>query len=143
MRKYLLLAAAATIVATPAVARDRSTYVGIEAGGMVVEDTGLDFDDNNDNIDDAFVLNHKTGFDVGVIGGYDWGALRTEVELAYKRASVDEVEVEGFPGGGQGVYYDADGSTRVLSGMVNFLVDLGDDNGWNGYFGPGVGVAVI
>ena len=38
---------------------------------------------------------------------------------------------------------DADGSVNVFSGMVNLLLDFGDDDGWSGYVGPGVGFASI
>mgnify|MGYP003578762880 CR=1 FL=1 len=41
MRKYLLAAAAAAAIATPAVARDNSVYVGIEAGILQPEDQVL------------------------------------------------------------------------------------------------------
>ncbi len=43
MRRLLLAAAAAAAIATPAVARDNSWYVGVEAGAMLVEDLELDF----------------------------------------------------------------------------------------------------
>ena len=45
MRKLAIMAAlASTALATPAVARDNSWYVGVEGGAMIVEDTKLDFD---------------------------------------------------------------------------------------------------
>ena len=43
MRNYLLAAVAAAALATPAMARDKSVYVGVDAGVMLVEDTNLDF----------------------------------------------------------------------------------------------------
>ncbi len=39
--------------------------------------------------------------------------------------------------------FDVDGKVRVLSAMVNGLLDFGDDDGWNGYVGGGVGVARV
>ena len=39
--------------------------------------------------------------------------------------------------------YDADGSARATSGMVNVLLDFGDDDGWSGYVGVGVGLASV
>jgi len=45
MRKYLFLAAvAAAAVASPAVARDNSPYVGIEGGVLLPRDTNFDVD---------------------------------------------------------------------------------------------------
>ena len=32
----------------------------------------------------------STGFDVDVIGGYDFGMFRVEGELGYKRACIDD-----------------------------------------------------
>ena len=45
MRSYLLVAAAVAAIATPAVARDNSAYVGVDLGPMWVEDTEFDFQD--------------------------------------------------------------------------------------------------
>src|SRR5215217_4668338 len=42
-----------------------------------------------------------------------------------------------------GGFFDADGSSRALSGMINGLVDFGDDDSWNGYLGAGVGIASV
>ncbi|MGH8526048.1 MAG: OmpA family protein, partial [Gammaproteobacteria bacterium] len=100
MRKLAILAAlASTALATPAVARDNSWYAGIEGGLLLVEDTELDFASDDGfvvtEIDDAIVLNHKTGFDVDLIGGYDFGGFRLEAELGWKRASIDEALLQG------------------------------------------------
>ena len=145
MRKLAIaVALASTALATPAVARDNSFYVGIEGGPMWVEDTEFDYQDATTEIDDAFVVGHKMGFDVDLIAGYDFGGVRTEAEIAYKRAGIDEVGVGNFLGTtGPGVYFDADGDATALSAMVNFLVDFGDDDGWSGYVGPGVGFASV
>ena len=69
MRNYLPAAVAAAALTTPAMARDKSVYVGVDAGVMLVEDTNLDFNYDYDaeftyDIDDAFTIDHKLGFDV-------------------------------------------------------------------------------
>ena len=38
MRNYLLAAVAAAALTTPAMARDKSVYVGVDAGVMLVEE---------------------------------------------------------------------------------------------------------
>ena len=43
LRKYLLAAAAAAAIATPAVARDGSGYVGVEGGILFPKDSDVDF----------------------------------------------------------------------------------------------------
>ena len=121
MRKLALAAAlASTALATPALARDKSWYVGAETGGMIVEDLDFDFDDGS-----ASTVDMDTGVDVGGQIGYDFGAFRLETEVAYKRAEVD---------GG------SDDATS-LSFMVNGLLDFGPDDGLQGFVGGGAGVA--
>jgi len=149
MRKYLLAAVAAAALATPATARDKSLYVGVEGGLMLVEDTGLRYEYDGEgayDINDAIDIDHKYGFDIDLVGGYDFGLIRTELELAYKRASIDEVMVDSdFAGPGIAVTepFDADGSVRVWSVMLNALLDFGDEDNWSGVFGLGAGIADV
>ncbi len=138
MRKLAIaMALASTALAAPAVARDQSFYVGIEGGVMLVEDTDFDVDD----FQDAVTIDHKKGFDVDVLGGYDFGLFRVEGELGYKRASVDEIIISSNLGGDGDI--ESDGSVRVLSAMANALLDFGDDDGWAGFVGGGVGIANV
>jgi opacity protein-like surface antigen len=137
MREYLLAAAAATAIATPAVARDESGYVGIEGGAMVVQDMDhdLNFEDEAlGSVDDLISIDHKYGVDIDAIAGYDFGMVRAEAELGWKRASHDEYDVGGD-------LFDGDGRTSVLSLMGNVLLDFGNDDSWSGYVGGGVGLA--
>jgi opacity protein-like surface antigen len=145
MRKHLFAATAAlAITASPAVARDNSWYAGIEGGVLFVDDMELDIEDAFGEFPSAYVVDHNTGFDVDVIGGYDAGMLRFEGELAYKRAKVESVlPDQSVVGPGDPIVADASGSTSVISAMVNALVDFGDDAGWSGYFGGGVGPARV
>ena len=150
MRKLAIVAAlASTALATPAVAVDNSWYVGVEGGAMIVEDANLDFDgftfdgQTELEVDDAIQIDHKVGLDVDVIGGYDFGGFRVEAEAGWKRASLDEGTIAGSLIDDDTVTGDLDGSVRVLSAMVNGLLDFGDDDGWNGYIGGGVGVARV
>ena len=93
MRNYLLAAVAAAALTTPALARDKSVYVGVDAGVMLVEDTNLDFNYDYDarlhatTSTTRIAIDHNLGFDVDLVAGYDFGLVRGEVELGYKRAS--------------------------------------------------------
>jgi len=139
MRKLaIVLALSSTALATPALARDDSWYVGIEGGAMIVEDLDLDVG----AIDDAVTLDHKYGYDVDYVAGYDFGGIRLEAELGYKRAKVDEFR-QGTGGGFTTGLFEGNGSTQVISAMVNALLDFGDDDSVNGYVGGGVGVAQV
>jgi len=69
MRNYLLAAVAAAALTTPAMARDNSVYVGVDAGVMLVEDTTLDFNYDYDaeltfDIDDGVIVDHNGVKDV-------------------------------------------------------------------------------
>ena len=133
MRKLAIMAAlASTALATPAVARDHSVYVGLEGGVMWVEDSPFGITDNVTN--PSYTLDHKTGFDVDGIAGYDFGPVRVEAELGYKRAGIDAANT-------LDTVYFASGHANVLSLMGNVLFDFGDENGLSGYAGAGVGMA--
>src|SRR6476619_5323686 len=145
MRKLAVAAAlASTALATPAFARDHSPYVGIEGGVMWVEDADVDYDDGTLSLPNAINVSHDIGFDVDAVAGYDFGMIRLEGELAYKRASVNQLRIDPrIAGGGPGDNYDASGRARAISAMLNLLLDFGDDDGLSGYAGVGVGLASV
>jgi opacity protein-like surface antigen len=140
MRKFLLAAAAVSAIATPAMARDGSPYVGIEAGALFARDLNFDlvYDDGEVIYDGVFGIDHKTGTDIDLIGGYDFGMFRLELELGRKRASHDEYTFSDAEVAGA---VDGDGRTRVFSIMGNALADFGSDDGLGFYVGGGVGTA--
>ena len=86
MRKLaVVLALASTALATPALARDKSWYVGIEGGAMIVEDIDYDIGALNN----AGSVDHDYGYDVDAVMGYDFGGFRLETEVGYRKATVD------------------------------------------------------
>src|SRR5690348_11650260 len=100
MRKFgIAVALATTVMATPALARDHSFYVGVEGGGMLVEDQPVSVFDptRTTNTLGEFSINYGVGYDVDLIAGYDFGMVRLEGELGYKHAGIDEMEVRDFP----------------------------------------------
>jgi len=159
MRKFLLAAVASTaLLATPAVAQSTGPYVGIEGGILFPRDMDVDADvDFVDPLDPDFVypgvfdLDFKTGFDIDGIIGYDFGMFRVEGELGYKRASVDEIQLdqdfindyEAATGVDlSDVDFDLDGRVKVTSAMLNGLVDF-DMGGAAAYIGGGFGRAWV
>ena len=150
MRKLgIAVALATTAMATPALARDHSFYVGVEGGGMLVEDQRVDIFDPSVNVQPGGTTNglysvkYGVGYDVDLIGGYDFGMVRLEAELGYKHANVDGLETRDLPRTGlaYGSFVNTSGSGHSLSGMINGLLDFGDENGWSGYVGAGIGMA--
>ena len=161
MRKYLLAAVAAAAIASPAAARDGSGYVGIEGGVLFPQkqdiDGEVDFTTNTVTrvdllSDDIARVKLKTGYDVDIIGGYDFGMFRLEGELGYKRSkiksvSIDDAFVTAINTGSGNVFIDDDfnisNRATVLSGMLNGLLDLGGNGGVGAYVGGGIGYASV
>ena len=147
MRRYLLAAVAAAAIATPALARDGSPYVGIEGGLMIVEDMNQDVDIGTDRFDDGIAIDFKTGWDVDAIAGYDFGAFRLEGEIGYKRLRADEVQLSPALASELGVgldqAFDVSSKGSVWSLMGNGMLDFGNDDGWSGFIGGGIGRARV
>jgi opacity protein-like surface antigen len=160
MRKFLFAAAATVAIAAPAAAKDDSPYVGIEGGVLFPQKQtvfgSVDFTDPT-LIDiartDVASTRYKMGYDVDVIGGYDFGMFRLEGELGYKRAktkslNVNSAFVTGLNAGAgtsftSGTNFGIDDHTSVYSAMLNGLLDLGGNGGIGGYVGGGAGYASV
>ncbi|MDB5677106.1 OmpA family protein [Sphingomonas bacterium] len=154
MRKLAIaVALASTALATPALARDKAWYVGVEGGAMIVEDIHFDITTGTTVTKDAAQVDHDYGYDVGGNVGYDFGMFRIEAEVAYKSANINNwrstLRTPAFNAAGgavfavPGSFNYAGGTTSALSFMVNGMLDFGDDDGIQGFVGGGVGVARI
>jgi outer membrane protein OmpA-like peptidoglycan-associated protein len=145
MRKLVIgMAMASTALATPALARDGQWYVELGGGPMIIQDTDFDVNDGAGTV----TVDTKEGYDFGGIVGYDFGAFRLEAETSWREGDVDALAVDAvglprLPAGATtgATVQDAAGDVNVLSFMVNGLFDFGPDDGLQGFFGGGVGVA--
>ncbi|HEX5257572.1 MAG TPA: flagellar motor protein MotB, partial [Sphingomicrobium sp.] len=86
MRKLgIAVALASTAMATPALARDHSFYVGLEGGGMLVENSKFErFNPADQTVaasNGLFEISHDVGYDVDAVAGYDFGMVRLEGEI--------------------------------------------------------------
>jgi opacity protein-like surface antigen len=118
-----------------------------------------DFAGNN-----VFELDYKRGLDLDLVAGYDFGFFRLEGELGWKRARLGDFGVDsgfvsslntalnrpsgvGDPVGANAALtagsIDVGGRVKVLSGMVNALLDFGNDDGVSFYVGGGAGRARV
>lgn len=145
MRKLAVtLALASTALATPAIARDKSWYVGVDGGVMLVENIKYDIGTNKQ----ASSASHDIGYDVDGNIGYDFGVFRVEAEVGYRRATLSNYSsgllpiLSGTTSVSPGTY-PAGGADSALSFMVNGLFDFGDDDKLQGFVGGGVGVARV
>ncbi|KTE19138.1 flagellar motor protein MotB [Sphingopyxis sp. H050] len=141
------MALASTALASPALARDNSWYVGVGGGVMIVEDLDLDIG----AADNAGSLDHRKGYDFEGTVGYDFGGFRAEVEVGYKEADIKSgrFTTPGIPQSVSGTgplatgAFALNGDSNALSFMVNGLLDFGDDDGLQGFVGGGAGVARV
>ena len=131
MRKLVIgMALASAAIATPAMARDDSWYIEGDFGGLIVEDMHKLANSTSG------LLDHKMGYDIGGIVGYDFGMFRLEAEASYRRAANEKFTTTATSYSGAAI----DGSTSALSFMLNGLLDFGPDDGLQGFVGGGVGV---
>jgi opacity protein-like surface antigen len=140
MRKLVIgLALATSALASPALARDGSGYVGVEGGILQLEDQDLDVTIGPRFIGNGLTLDYKRGYDVDGIVGYDFGPVRAEVEVGYKYSRISNQRFSSavLPTTSSTAY---SGRSRVFSGMGNVLIDFGNE-GLSGFVGAGVGVA--
>ena len=139
-RLGIAIALATTAIATPAAARDGTMYIGVEGGPMILEDMkfNLSIEPNGPNPD--VIVDHRIGFDLDGIAGYDFGMFRLEGELGYKRASADDITITGPVATRE---RNAEGRSTALSAMLNGLLDFGGEDGVRGYAGLGVGYARV
>src|SRR6266550_2958492 len=94
-----------------------------------------------------------TGYDVDLIGGYDFGMFRLEGELGYKRAktkslSLNSAFVNALNAGAGTTFtpttdFGINRRTSVYSAMVNALLDFGGEGSFGGYVGGGAGYASV
>jgi opacity protein-like surface antigen len=158
MQKSLLLAAVAlAAVASPVAAEP---YVGVSGGVLFPRDNNLNLSLDpalvgpNVVLNDAIGIDYKRGYDFDVNLGYDFGLVRIEGELGYKRAKLDNIEVSPATLTALRTEFgqtfnaetdlDLDGRTTVRSAMANALIDFGGENGGIGFFaGGGAGRARV
>ena len=147
MRNYMLMAAIAAVAASPASARDNSGYVAVDIGALLPTGTSVNGKVTDEtagvslSASDFAKITYKSGYDADLIGGYDFGRFRLEGEAGYKHAGLDNLH---FPASTLGTTYDVplDGGARVLSGMVNGLVNFGEP-GFRAFAGGGIGIANV
>jgi len=168
MRKFAVaLALTTTALAGPAVARDKSWYVGVEAGANLMQNQLFDITrpsltspPTTSVVEDGIRVQHEIGYAVGGTIGYDFGGFRAEFEVGYKDNNLDQTTIEqAIPAIPVSVSYGvgrtvvpalgvnttaADGNARVLSFMANGLFDFGGkDRDFGAYLGGGAGIARV
>ena len=157
MRNYAFVAALAAVISSPAVARDGSGYVGLDLGALFPTGTSVDGSVTDVTAGESFSvtdigkIHYQTGYDAALVAGYDFGMFRLEAEGAYKHAGLDRFQLSGAAitaandadlDVGTGEFPIDDTHVRVLSGMINGLVDVGGP-GVSFFAGGGIGIADV
>ncbi len=151
MRIYLLAAAAAAALASPAFAGAPGPYVGIEGGFTFPHSTDLDVILNNTTqYDRAYHVDYKTGYDFDAVAGYKLGLFKLELEGGYKRAKTKSLGVSSAlvsdVGTAAGVIatpanFPLGNHIGIKTLMANALVDGDIVGGLGAYAGGGAGRA--
>lgn len=140
MRKFLYATALSTVtlLATPAFA-DQNWYAGVEGGLTLNDKSGLKGDGSTLDVG----ANYKDGYVFGGVLGYDFGGVRLEGEVAHRHNKLKAFNIANNGGNGVmvGNVASSSGAAKVISGMVNVMLDIG--NGWalTPYIGAGIGIA--
>lgn len=110
-------------------------------------------------------LDYRRGIDADAILGYDFGPVRVEGEFGYKRAKLDSYSIDGAfltslngalnrpsavpdpgaPGLGAltATNFNLDARANIYSGMLNALLELGNEDGLSFFAGGGAGRARV
>lgn len=151
MRKLFFGAVLATaFVSMPAQARDNSVYVELDhavAGAMKINELKVDIG----TTPLAARVFHQSGLDVGGVVGYDFGRFRIEGEASWRKATAESLssvvripsDTPLSPTSPLGSFNTVFSKTSAASLMLNGLVDIGNDDGFQVYGGGGVGLASV
>lgn len=178
MRLVFGVAGVASAILLSSAAQAGSPYVSVEAGVFQGRDNDIDEivayqssqpavppSEADQEYDDAFRINYgPRGREVGILGGYDFGWLRLELELSHKNSALRDLDLDdnstlflnsinsalnrpsappdiGAPGlPALGIDdFDLDGRMKVTSAMVNAQVDIGITKRLSLSFGYGGG----
>src|SRR5438067_11310044 len=159
MRKYVMAATAAAVLATPAYAAATGPYVGIEGGVTFPQSTDLDVILNNTSTSPTTTTRYsngynldfkKPGWNVDAIAGYKLGLIKLEVEGGYQRAKVknatasstlltDVSTASGVTATSSDLGIGSRMGVKYLT--ANALLDGDFGGGFGGYAGAGIGRA--
>ena len=175
MRNYIKASAVIlAISASPAFAQDnegKGVYIGAAVGVAGVSDPGVEYYDiggafggsgTEDTANGEFDLKSATQISGAI--GYDFGSVRSDVEISYSRNKIKSLAINEINGtaanlyagdraevceylelmtcaGSDNVFEDPGFKLRQLSAMANVWLDLPIGGAFTPYAGAGLGVA--
>ena len=131
MKRLFWAVAIGTWMIAPAASAADGAYLG--ASGTV--STVSDFEFSNGNSNDAKKnAEFSVGGGVSLRGGYDFGAIRSELEIGWRGLGVDSV-------GGEAGVTNEDGTLNFYTAMVKGAYDIDTGTAVTPYISIGVGAA--
>jgi len=133
MKRLIVVAVLALVfITTSAHAADKGMYVAGNLGISLLSDADVE-QSGFPTVEASFDL----GFNIGGAIGYDYGNIRAEGEITYRRNDIDEISVLGF-------IFPAGGDVSSLGFMVNGYYDFHSANSPVApYLGVGIGLANV
>jgi OmpA-OmpF porin, OOP family len=133
----LAATAAQAQVGAPWQGQTRGLYVGLGGGWSHV----MPFSDSNSADMLQFRTKPNEGFVADTELGYDFGRIRLEGELAYRRANVKRTTISSGGSNFAGLtgQSTSSGDVAALAWMGNAIVDLLPHSRWTPYVGAGLG----
>ncbi len=137
----LLALTMASTAATTAQARDNNWYIGLR-GGVIFPSDRTFYGTPPTRPD--FSTTEKLGWAAAARLGYDFGRLRTEVDVGYHQTSLQSIDLRSTTVvGNAGRYNDPDGRIRNWTIMGNALFDVINSDGFSASVGAGAGAARV
>jgi opacity protein-like surface antigen len=132
MKRLILTAIFALVfITTSAQAADKGMYVSGNLGVSILSDA------DNEALGIVIESSYDPGFNIGGAIGYNYGSVRAEGEIIYRRNDADELSVFGLSA-------PADGEVSAISFMVNGYYDFHSANSsMVPYLGGGLGAASV
>jgi opacity protein-like surface antigen len=114
-------------------------YMSAFLGASAPQDTSVTINEFNPFTTKDTRVEFDPGINIGATGGYDFGFLRLEGEMSYKRGELTKVTEQTF--GTR--YINVDGHLGAFAMMVNGFFDLHNESPVTPYLGGGMGFAVL
>ena len=146
MKRSLIAFAAFLTLALPAVSPAApmrpGPYVSGFLGVSVPQNTDVTFTEfGGDTFNDR--VEFDPSINIGGTGGFDFGFVRLEGELSYKRGEFSSINTANLTTGTTTRLTNLDGGLGALAMMFNCFIDLHNNTPVTPYFGGGAGFAAL
>ena len=142
-RSLVVMSALMGMAAIPAVCfaspARQGGYMSVFLGASTPQDTSVTITEFNPVTTKDTQVQFDPGINIGSTAGYDFGFLRLEGEMSYKRGEINKVTEQTF--GTR--YINVDGYLGAFALMLNGFFDLHNETPVTPYLGGGIGFASV